>query len=93
MLVRSLATLLAVLPFSGALAGQVPTVNGVFGGVPRAAAPSRAVKPSTTISNITAGGLRVTENSGVCESPDVYQASGYGDITADESVWWDTSVS
>ncbi|KZP12484.1 serine carboxypeptidase [Athelia psychrophila] len=88
MLVHSIATLLAVLPFSGALAGQVPTVNGVVGGVPKATVQSLAVKPSTATSNVTAGALRVTENSGVCESPDVYQASGYGDITANESVWF-----
>ena len=35
------------------------------------------------------GKLRgVVENSGVCETtPGVYQASGYGDITSDGSVW------
>ena len=37
----------------------------------------------------TPGKLRgVVENSGVCETtPGVYQASGYGDITSDGSVW------
>ncbi|KAH8080720.1 serine carboxypeptidase [Cristinia sonorae] len=38
----------------------------------------------------TTGKLRgVVENSGVCETtPGVYQASGYGDISANESVWF-----
>ena len=37
----------------------------------------------------TPGKLRgVVENSGVCETtPGVYQASGYGDITSDGSLW------
>ncbi|KAI0745691.1 Alpha/Beta hydrolase protein [Earliella scabrosa] len=38
----------------------------------------------------TPGKLRgVVENSGVCETtPGVYQASGYGDISADGSIWF-----
>ncbi|KAG6805210.1 hypothetical protein H0H93_005333, partial [Arthromyces matolae] len=37
----------------------------------------------------TPGALRVTENSGVCETtPGVYQASGYGDIASDKSLWF-----
>lgn len=37
----------------------------------------------------TPGKLRgVVENSGVCETtPGVYQASGYGDISTDGSIW------
>ena len=36
----------------------------------------------------TPGKLRVVENSGVCETtPGVYQASGYGDLTANQSLW------
>ncbi|TFK75531.1 serine carboxypeptidase [Pluteus cervinus] len=36
-----------------------------------------------------AGKLRVTENSGICETtPGVYQASGYGDITSSKSIWF-----
>ena len=35
------------------------------------------------------GTLRVTENSGVCETTSgVYQASGYGDISSDSSIWY-----
>ena len=69
---------------------QIPVVNGVVGGVP---ATSRfhevdaAVKPGKT--RTTPGQLRIVENSGVCETtPGVYQASGYGDLTADESMWY-----
>lgn len=36
----------------------------------------------------TPGKLRVTENSGVCETTEgVYQASGYGDLSTTESIW------
>lgn len=36
----------------------------------------------------TPGKLRVVENSGICETtPGVYQASGYGDISATHSAW------
>ena len=36
----------------------------------------------------TPGKLRVTENSGVCETTKgVYQASGYGDIDENNSIW------
>ena len=36
----------------------------------------------------TPGKLRVTENSGVCETTEgVYQASGYGDIDENNSIW------
>ena len=40
-------------------------------------------------SEVTPGKLRgVVENSGVCETTSgVYQASGYGDISSDGSLW------
>ncbi|OSD06714.1 serine carboxypeptidase [Trametes coccinea BRFM310] len=39
--------------------------------------------------NPTPGKLRVVENSGVCETtPGVYQASGYGDLSSSESMWF-----
>lgn len=87
MLARSLGIFLAIIKFCGALAGQVPTINGVIGGAPEVATQTRAAKRPTVGSNVVEAALRVTENSGVCESPDVYQASGYGDISANESVW------
>ena len=38
------------------------------------------------------GKIRAMENSGVCETvPNVYQASGYGDLSDDEHMWWDGS--
>ncbi|KAI8972213.1 serine carboxypeptidase [Trametes punicea] len=49
-----------------------------------------AVAPRAGIpSKPTPGKLRVVENSGVCETtPGVYQASGYGDLSATESIWF-----
>lgn len=88
MLIHAFAAFLAALPISGVLGGQVPIVDGVLGGVrttPRqSAAKVETVQPAAT----TPGKLRVVENSGVCETtPGVYQASGYGDLTATESIW------
>ena len=83
----ALTALLAALPASTVLGGQIPFVNGAYGGV----GPARSedvklatVSPAAT----TPGKLRVVENSGVCETtPGVYQASGYGDLTSKESIW------
>ncbi|KAI0676674.1 serine carboxypeptidase [Trametes maxima] len=85
--------LLAVLPVANVLAYQVPVVNGIRGGVNNFTNPalSKAVAVAGALpsSSRTPGKLRVVENSGVCETtPGVYQASGYGDLTADESIWF-----
>lgn len=74
-----------------ALAKQIPVVGGVIGGVPTDTSSegthkfiSEAITPAAT----TPGKLRVVENSGVCETtPGVFQASGYGDLTSNESIW------
>jgi hypothetical protein len=60
------AALLALTPLA-ALAGQIPVVDGVIGGVP-ATGPSPDPRPATRPSTAAAaaGSLRVTENSGVC---------------------------
>ncbi len=76
------------------LAGQVPVHDGMIGTVPDASTRVTS-KPNVlaasgngTTVQTTPGKLRVTENSGVCETtPGVYQASGYGDLTANESLW------
>jgi len=69
-------------------AGQIPVVDGVIGGVsvnPRYSELDAVIVPAAT----TPGKLRVVENSGVCETtPGVYQASGYGDLTSSESMWF-----
>ncbi|KAJ7138626.1 alpha/beta-hydrolase [Mycena filopes] len=63
--------------------GQVPVRNGVVGGVG-----NKTLKTITEFAT-TPGKLRVVENSGVCETTkNVYQASGYGDLTSKESVWF-----
>ncbi|KAI0751671.1 alpha/beta-hydrolase [Daedaleopsis nitida] len=87
----ALTSLLVILPVSTVLGGQVPVVNGVIGGVPDALPETASnfkvadIKPAAT----TPGKLRVVENSGVCETtPGVYQASGYGDLTSNESIWF-----
>lgn len=49
------------------LAGQIPIVDGVIGGVPKATnALEDSVIESTSASAPTPGKLRVTENSGIC---------------------------
>ena len=81
------ALLCSALP---ALTRQIPVVDGVIGGVPSSSSPPHAdsVVSQATTPKTTPGKLRVTENSGVCETtPGVYQASGYGDITSNESIW------
>ncbi|KAJ7452963.1 serine carboxypeptidase [Mycena galericulata] len=89
MLLPWLVLLTAVSSAFGAKsAGQIPIRNGVIGGV-------GAPKPATVKSQVlqplatTPGALRVVENSGICETtPGVLQASGYGDITATESIFF-----
>ncbi|KAI0359086.1 serine carboxypeptidase [Trametes cingulata] len=90
------AALLCILPaIAQALAGQVPVHNGVIGGVPDPATraqlknPVLAATDGTPAVKTTPGKLRVVENSGVCETtPGVYQASGYGDLSDNESLWF-----
>ncbi|KDR77527.1 hypothetical protein GALMADRAFT_138623 [Galerina marginata CBS 339.88] len=84
------ASLLSLVPWSGVLGGQIPVVDGVIGGVPGDFSEFLEV-PLPKVQNVvtTPGKLRVVENSGICETTrGVYQASGYGDLTATESVWF-----
>ncbi|KAJ7604274.1 Alpha/Beta hydrolase protein [Roridomyces roridus] len=79
---------LAVIP-SATLAlkstGEIPERNGVIGGV---GDKSFTIKTTPAVAR-TPGKLRVTENSGICETTqNVYQASGYGDIAANQSIWF-----
>ncbi|KAF8511482.1 serine carboxypeptidase [Hysterangium stoloniferum] len=82
--------ILALLTASSAIARQIPVVDGVIGGVPSDKVMQAAVQPPpVTPLATTPGKLRVTENSGVCETtPGVFQASGYGDLTSSESMFW-----
>jgi len=91
----ALVTILALPALSSG--DQIPAVDEVIGGVPspRAGAHNsknlaRAVSGNTVTSTPpTPGKLRVVENSGVCETtPGVYQASGYGDLAANKSIWF-----
>lgn len=68
-----------------ALAFYNPSINGAMD----ATRMRFAVKTdAVTAAARTPGQLRVVENSGVCETtPGVYQASGYVDLTADDSMW------
>ncbi|KAJ7635279.1 Alpha/Beta hydrolase protein [Roridomyces roridus] len=74
-------SVLAALPssvYALKSAGQVPVRNTVIGGV----GSNKTVKAEATLHEFatTPGKLRVTENSGVCETtPNVYQASTTGD--------------
>ena len=90
MYLNALVGILATQLVSGVFSGQVPTVNGVLGGVP-----SDPDKRSITDISLratsprTPGKLRITENSGICETTvGVYQAAGYGDLTSSESIWY-----
>ncbi|PPQ79774.1 hypothetical protein CVT24_010109 [Panaeolus cyanescens] len=89
MLISSLLVFTA-LSVSNVFAGQVPIVDGVLGGVPTGASvPGETTREALTIAATTPGKLRVTENSGICETtPGVYQASGYGDLTSTKSIWF-----
>ncbi|KAG5640901.1 hypothetical protein DXG03_006686 [Asterophora parasitica] len=88
MLIHRLGVL-AALPVLGVIAtGQIPVIDGVLGGTSK----SSNVPANSQLFSIAAttpGKLRVVENSGVCETtPGVYQASGYGDLTATQSIWF-----
>lgn len=85
---RILAVLGALSPVLHAFARQIPVVGGVVGGVPKSE-PAVHIDAAASPAATTPGKLRVTENSGVCETtPGVYQASGYGDLTSSESIWY-----
>lgn len=88
---RVFTSLLAVLPVATVLGAQIPVLDNIIGGtavdsvLDQSKLNLESVQPAAT----TPGKLRVTENSGVCETTDgVYQASGYGDLTADESIFF-----
>lgn len=87
MFVTAAATALLV-GIPAALGGQVPALDGVWGAVSSNSSQRAIVATSTVPAVVTPGKLRVAENSGVCETtPGVYQASGYGDIASNESIW------
>jgi hypothetical protein len=79
--------ILAAQLASGVSGRQIPVVDGILGGIRSGASSIKEnlrVEPSAR----TPGQLRVTENSGICETTKgVYQASGYGDLTSSESIW------
>ncbi|KAF9476392.1 serine carboxypeptidase [Pholiota conissans] len=82
---------LGVIPSQGVIGGQIPVVNGVYGSVPTTDSETLKVADAGVLTTraTTPGKLRVKENSGVCETtPGVFQASGYGDLTSTESIWF-----
>ncbi|KIM72376.1 hypothetical protein PILCRDRAFT_81931 [Piloderma croceum F 1598] len=90
MLLNALVGILATQLASGVFGGQIPTVNGVLGGVPSDPATRSITDISLRAASArTPGKLRITENSGICETTaGVYQAAGYGDLTSSESIWY-----
>jgi carboxypeptidase C (cathepsin A) len=91
MLLRTVLVTIFALPalISG---NQFPIFNGAVGGVLspgiQDCKSSKAIF-SNIAPTLTPGKLRVVENSGICETTSgVYQASGYGDISANKSVWF-----
>lgn len=93
MLFNAFVGILATQFASGVVSSQIPTVHGVVGGVPSSPVKRSVIDTSRiAASTRTPGKLRVTENSGICETTQgVYQASGYGDLTESESMWYVTS--
>ncbi|RDB15267.1 Carboxypeptidase S1 [Hypsizygus marmoreus] len=80
--------LVTSISVTGAFGGQIPIIDGVIGGVSN---DTQLIKPHRTLSVAATipGKLRVTENSGICETtPGVYQASGYGNLTTSQSLWF-----
>ncbi|KXN90703.1 Carboxypeptidase S1 [Leucoagaricus sp. SymC.cos] len=77
-------------------AGQIPVPEGTFGGVPSGSSSGHptlrqvASPPFGPAVQRVPNQLRnVVENSGICETTNgVYQASGYGDISEDGSIWF-----
>jgi hypothetical protein len=74
MFTKATVTLVLLLPFTSVLAGQVPIVNGVPGGIREGTIPgtrkvlSKLADQSHTLAT-TPGKLRIVENSGVCGAP------------------------
>ncbi|KAF8513531.1 serine carboxypeptidase [Gautieria morchelliformis] len=91
-MLHTVIAFLAAFEASSAIAAtsQIPSINGVIGGVPAPGTVFSDAKPQSPATiTTTPGQLRVTENSGVCETtPGVYQASGYGDLSSTESIWF-----
>ena len=57
---------LALVPWNGALGGQIPIVGGLLGGVPTPSPPTANRPQSLQTTATTPGKLRVVENSGIC---------------------------
>jgi len=57
---------LALVPWKGALGGQVPVVGGLLGGVPTSPPPTAKRPQILQTTATTPGKLRVVENSGIC---------------------------
>ena len=80
---------LGLIPAIPVLAGQIPVVNGVIGGV-RPTNPTTNKTPAQELLSDGAtppGKLRYVSNSGICETtPGVNQASGYIDLSSDKSI-------
>ncbi|KAJ7149436.1 serine carboxypeptidase [Mycena crocata] len=89
MLLPWLLPLVSIVPVFGAKSvGQIPIRDGVIGGVATTKTPTVKDESLTSFAT-TPGALRVVENSGVCETtPGVFQASGYGDLTATKSIFF-----
>ncbi|KAF8591652.1 serine carboxypeptidase [Ramaria rubella] len=86
---NALSAILLLCDAYGTLAGQIPIVDGIIGGVPKTKPAPNTMQRLAPNVTTTPGHLRVTENSGICETtPGVYQASGYGDLTSTESIWF-----
>lgn len=90
MILYAFISILAIQLISGALGGQIPTFDGIPGGIPSSETSSvEDMGLDVEATKRTPGKLRIKENTGICETtPGVYQAAGYGDLTSSESIWF-----
>ncbi|TEB24238.1 alpha/beta-hydrolase [Coprinellus micaceus] len=92
----SVLTLLALVAgpraLPRAIAGEVPSVDGVLGGVLNKTVSelqNQVAKVAWENPLATPGAARVVENTGICEhTSGVYEAAGYVDLTKTDSIWF-----
>ena len=68
MILFTVFTMLTISPWYCALAGQIPTVDGILGGVPTTTPDTFRAADALPlgVAATTPGKIRVVENSGVC---------------------------
>ncbi|KZT32096.1 alpha/beta-hydrolase [Sistotremastrum suecicum HHB10207 ss-3] len=91
--IQSILLFLFLLLLPTLRANQIPSFDGIHGGVPSVASgvegPRELFKEAFVNVTPTPGSLRYVQNTGVCETtPGVFSASGYADIAVNQSMWF-----